>query len=584
MPSSQLESIFNTLQDGIIACDREGRILQVNEAALRLFEVAAEYYCRGKLYAQFLQSFAVDHGQGRAVTLEPWVISLVFDGEVATWLQQEPVVLQVPSGRKYSIIIRRLPVHEALEQDITTVYVFHDITYRYQRILHIQRVHRSLSTLREAIARIPEHLDFAFPEGIFLLSPPVLYVSQQLVDLVGQVLDCQHVSLLAFGSQAGHLHYAVGSGFTSEQEQYRREVSGSLLPSDFLDETVLARLAADQEVILPAYRLRLPSAFKEDSGRNNFLLVPMILENQLSGALVVVKAGMSSEYTPEEIELVKAVAAETSLVIACLRFSYEKAESEARMYAQQEMYRLIDGFLNLASHELQTPLTVIKGNIQLAQRHLAILKHRLARQSELVGQNIEWMQDFLTSADQSTRHQGRLIKDFIDVERIQSNTLELHVQHCDLIALLREAVAVQQQTAHEHAIVLDVESAQATVPIIADAQRIRQVIAGYLMNALSYSPADKPVTVRLTVEQASARVSVRDEGPGIPLEEQGRIWGRFYYAKRTPAHQESDQRFGLGLYLCQALIERHHGSVGVQSEPGHGATFWFTLPIDTSAD
>ena len=69
-------------------------------------------------------------------------------------------------------------------------------------------------------------------------------------------------------------------------------------------------------------------------------------------------------------------------------------------------------------------------------------------------------------------------------------------------------------------------------------------------------------------------------GPGIALEEQGRIWGRFYYAKGIAVQHELSLSLGLGLYLCQAFIERHHGSVGVQSDPGHGTTFWFTLPIE----
>ena len=88
--------------------------------------------------------------------------------------------------------------------------------------------------------------------------------------------------------------------------------------------------------------------------------------------------------------------------------------------------------------------------------------------------------------------------------------------------------------------------------------------------------------MRLTVDDAVACVSVHDEGPGIPLEEQGHIWERFYYTKDVAEQQEVDPGVGLGLYLSQTFIERHHGSTGVQSEPGHGTTFWFTLPIEAS--
>jgi len=140
----------------------------------------------------------------------------------------------------------RFPLLDAQQQPLGTVSVLHDITHRYQKALHLQRVHQAVSTLREAIAHIPEHRDVASPEGIFLLSPPVLVVARQLVDVIGQVLDCQFVSLLALAPGAGRMHFAVGSGFTPEQEQHRRETRGLFLPSDFFDGTVLARLSAGQ--------------------------------------------------------------------------------------------------------------------------------------------------------------------------------------------------------------------------------------------------------------------------------------------------------------------------------------------------
>jgi signal transduction histidine kinase len=121
------------------------------------------------------------------------------------------------------------------------------------------------------------------------------------------------------------------------------------------------------------------------------------------------------------------------------------------------------------------------------------------------------------------------------------------------------------------------------VPIVADVDRISQVINTYLEHALSTSPADQPVTVRLTMEDAAVRVSVQDTGLAIPLEEQEHLWERFHYAKRAAGEYKQDQGFGLDFYLSRVFIERHHGSVGVQSDPAHDATFWFTLPIEAPA-
>src|SRR5712692_7449421 len=491
--ANQLEGIFETLGESVIACDREGKILHINAAALTLFEVASASLCRGTGYQQFLHSYQRGDEQPPALSLEPWLMSLFSDGEEATSQQESIIVLQVPSGRKVYAKMRclsvSLPTPDAQHQAVATIYVFHDITRRYRKALHLQRVRQAVSRLQEAIAHLPEQMDFASPEGLFLLSPPVLFVTRQLVDVIGQVLDCQDVALWAFGPPARYLHYAAGSGFTWEQELCRREKSGHILLLEYVDETALARLSANQEAILPSKRLC--PRYRERYGAENLLWIPILLENRLAGALVIAKAGADSGYTPEEIELVKAVATQTVLVVECLRCLYEQAETRARALVQPEMQRLTNDFLNLASHELNTPLTVVKGNIQVAQRRLATLKRQITEQLEQVSEQIEQPLAFAT---QSTRLQERMIKGLIDDASIQANTLELHMNRCDLIALLREAVARRQRSAPERTIMLEVMTTEKVVPIIADAERITQVINAYLANALSSSPLDQPVT------------------------------------------------------------------------------------------
>jgi signal transduction histidine kinase len=581
MPSKHVAYTFDPLPDGAIACDGAGKILRANTAALKLFEVPSEALCRGRDYQEFLHRYTTGDEQQRTTALEPWLMSLLIDGEAASRPQEAIRMLLPPSGRTVYVSLCAFPLLDAHKQAVGSVFVFHEITHRYQKALHLQRVHQAVSTLTAAIAHLPSQIPFAFPEGPFLLSPPVLFVAQQLVDLIGHVLDCQHVRLAALGP-AGRLYYAVGSGLTSEQEQYHREMRGCFLPSDFVDEPVLARLFAGQEVVLPTDRVHLPPGFRADSVPKNHLLLPLFLEQQLVGLLAIAKVGVDSGYTAEEIELIKAVAAETILVIDCLRCLCEQADPRASALARQELSRLINEFLNLASHELNTPLTSIKGNIQLAQRRLATLKRKLAEQPEGVREQLEQLQHPLASATRSTRLEQRIIQDLLDDTRIQSHTLQLHKTRWDLNALLREVVATQQRAAPERTIVLESLPPEQVVPVLADAERIIRVISSYLVNALSYSPADQPVTVQLTAAGAVACVSVHDQGPGISGEEQGHIWDRLYRAKGTAVQHELDLSLGLGCYLSRAFIEGHHGSVGVQSEPGHGTTFWFTLPVEVS--
>jgi signal transduction histidine kinase len=121
-----------------------------------------------------------------------------------------------------------------------------------------------------------------------------------------------------------------------------------------------------------------------------------------------------------------------------------------------------------------------------------------------------------------------------------------------------------------------------TMPVLADADRIRQVVINYVTNALKFAPPDRPIEVGARREGGQARVWVRDEGPGVGQDDQERIWERGYQVG-VAQHSGSRIGLGLGLYISRSLIEGHWGQVGVESVPGQGATFWFTLPLADDA-
>jgi signal transduction histidine kinase len=114
--------------------------------------------------------------------------------------------------------------------------------------------------------------------------------------------------------------------------------------------------------------------------------------------------------------------------------------------------------------------------------------------------------------------------------------------------------------------------------VVADPDRIRQVVTNYLTNAIKFSDDDKLVSAGLIREGNVLRVCVHDEGPGLPKTEQERIWERYHRAPDVEHTSGSSVGLGLGLYISKMIIVQHGGEVGVISELGHGATFWFTLP------
>jgi signal transduction histidine kinase len=249
-----------------------------------------------------------------------------------------------------------------------------------------------------------------------------------------------------------------------------------------------------------------------------------------------------------------------------LRREREEALREAKV--QMEVY------LGVAGHELKNPLASMKLCLQVVERRI---QHQVRRQAGAVPE-AERLLEPIAQAERQEERLDRLVDDLLDVSRIQAGKLYLHLVPTDLAAIVREAVEELRQVYPERTLRL-VFREDLRVPVLADAQRLVQVVTNYLTNALKYSAADRPVTVGLTLEGDQARIWVRDEGPGIPAREQERIWERFHRARGIEVQSGSGVGLGLGLPISRAIIEQHQGRVGVQSAPRQGSTFWFSLPL-----
>nr|WP_274532167.1 HAMP domain-containing sensor histidine kinase [Ktedonobacter racemifer] len=247
---------------------------------------------------------------------------------------------------------------------------------------------------------------------------------------------------------------------------------------------------------------------------------------------------------------------------------------------RKELERQKDLFLGMTGHELKTPLVALRGMLQLVQRRL---KRVLTTPGHLPPEMSTFLDGLQKSIVDSVRQidvQTRLINDLLDVSRITAQTLRLSLRHCDLVSIVREIVEDLRVIAPERSLLLDLPE-HTTVNVVADQDRISQVVTNYVTNALRYSSPNQPVSIGLDIQEDVARVWVRDQGPGLTQEAQKDIWQRFHQVKEVPVQSGSGKGLGLGLYICQTLIEQHQGEVGVESTPGEGSIFWFTLPLAT---
>ena len=269
-------------------------------------------------------------------------------------------------------------------------------------------------------------------------------------------------------------------------------------------------------------------------------------------------------------------------VVEHLNITERKLLEQQVVAANQEMSE----FLGLVSHEVRAPLTSIKGYVQLSQRRLQRLQAELRKETlaaEVLERRLATLERTFEQAEAPTRRLNRMAMDLAEVAHIQSGRLSLQRMPTDLVAIVREVVKQQQLASPDRRIHLILPKRPVRVEV--DQDRIEQVLTNYLTNALKYAPADRPIEVRLHGEAEQVRVEVSDQGPGLSPPERERIWERFYRIQGGQAQKPAEGNLGMGLYICRQFIAQHGGQTGVDSTPGAGATFWFTLPRDqTSAD
>lgn len=444
-----------------------------------------------------------------------------------------------------------------------------------------------LLTLVEALAALPAQgedtpLDEACSASLMTTA------GKSLAEITRQVLGCYYVGVFALDPPDDRQRLLGVGGLTFEQEALFHQATDQTPLAAYIDADAISQLYANQVVTLDLQQHPFVTA-RPTFGARYRLVAPMVLHGHLIGIFTIAKTDtlypdVQHAYPPEEIALALGIAKLTAQMIERVRLLQKWAHAHASELALQEVTRRYDTFLSLASHELRSPLTSIIGYIHLASRQMKALEQQ-AEHGTASPERIRYIHQHLNAATQSAHTLDRMIGDLLDVARIRAEQLVMAMRSCNLVEIVRRSVAEIQQRVPDRALRLFLPQEQ-HIPILADADRISQVVTNYLTNALKYSAADRPVEVRITAEGSLARVSVRDEGPGLSLEAQACLWQRF---SRIPGVMVQDTQghfganLGIGLYLCREIIERHHGCVGVESIPGKGSIFWFTLPQTNSS-
>ena len=231
---------------------------------------------------------------------------------------------------------------------------------------------------------------------------------------------------------------------------------------------------------------------------------------------------------------------------------------------ERELDRLKDDFVATVSHELRTPLTSMMGFLEMIREGEA-------------GELTDEQKRFLAIVYRSSERLQRLVGDLLFVARLDANGLQLQFAPVDLVELVRDAAESAGALARSRE--LDLRLDLAPLPTLTgDKERLSQLVGNLVSNSLKFTPAGGRVTVRTFVDGSHAVVEVEDDGIGIPLAEQDRLFQRFF--RSSIATEQAIPGTGLGLVISRAIAEAHGGTIDVRSEAGAGACFRVELPLE----
>lgn len=220
-----------------------------------------------------------------------------------------------------------------------------------------------------------------------------------------------------------------------------------------------------------------------------------------------------------------------------------------------------DEFFNIASHELKTPITAMKGYAQFLEKKFS--NKREQKSAEMMAKLIDQIDKMIS-----------LIREMLDINKIEGGRLVYDKKSLDIDGLLESVVSELRYVTTSHSIL---KKGKVRVRVLGDAERIRQVVTNLISNAIQYSEPGKKILIEIKMQTNTVVVSVRDWGIGIREDHQQLIFNRFY--RTMESTQKYARGFGLGLYISANIIRDHDGRMWVESTVGKGSTFYFSLPL-----
>lgn len=535
------EAIIGGMSDGVMLVDEEGRTVFINPAGQRLLGKSSV----GVPIFRHSEVYRLRDAHGRL--LDPGELPAAQALSTGRPVHDMTVII----GRDESKVAVSMSATPLQEDGRSTgvIVMFRDITERRALEEQMQAQAERAQILADAGAFFSSNID---PE----------WVTQAIAERTAEVLGDWAAVILKSGNSkelrvASIYHRDIASLGLAWSYIYRQPL---IVGEGLIGQVVSTNYPSLTTNVRPSLDATNPGSMYHTAPMKlaSLLILPLRTRREMIGALVIAANDPDRAMTDDKLPLAEVLAERAALAIENAKLYTEQVEARRKV---EDLSRLKDEFLSIASHELRTPVTSIKGYTQLAKM--------LIKEGDL-GTSEEYLDIALDQIDRMSR----LILELLDVSRIETGRLEIRREPIPWSQFVRDVV-------HRHHTAVSDRRFHVSVPnlgrvVTGDRDRLEQVLGNLLENAVKYSPEGSDITVAVDDKGDALVTAVCDRGIGIPADELSQVFERFHRGRQVSSTNYGG--LGLGLYITKQIIERHGGTIWVESKEGQGTTFYFSLP------
>ncbi|HET7553248.1 MAG TPA: ATP-binding protein [Gemmatimonadaceae bacterium] len=550
LPEELFPGIIAIAAEAVICVDQEQRIVLFNQSAERIFGYASSEVMgeplgillpdqTRSLHSKHVEQFGRSPEGARRMGERGEIKGRRKSGELFP-AEASISKLDVAGHRIYTAVLRDISERRRAEAELA-------------RLIDRERVARDA-------AETAERRSAFLADAAALLDASLDYETtlQNLADLVVpkladvcfiDVIDHEGASRLASAATSLELSHTAHA-----LHQFPRHSDEPYLTRESIvfGRSVLVRQATESalaKVTQHPDHLRLLLAL----GARSYMTTPLRARGRTLGAMAFIAAGESRAYTQNDLAFAEQLASRAAMAV-----------DNARLYGEaQRATRLRDELLGIVSHDLRNPLSAI-----------SMCASALEEEMPAAGESLRYM---VSTIAESAGWMNRLIQDLLDMASVEAGRLSIERSAVDVDDILTPVEKMFSPAAKNAGVRLAIGSEHSLPTVMADSERIIQVIANLLANALKFTPSGGEVAVHAEAcpdDPKLVRFVVRDSGCGIPPEQLPHVFDRFWQARRGASQRGT----GLGLAISKGIVEAHGGTMDAESEVGRGSTFRFTLP------